>query len=91
MRVNACEVQQMRTTMKTSEIAEYYGITMSALYSYCYRHNLILLRITDWELAEEIGTKTVKEIAAEYNVSSKTIYSRLAKLGICPKQEGQRR
>lgn len=84
------EYQKMRTTMTQAQIAELYGITLSALWRWGKRHNVILSRVTDWEIAEEIYTKTPKCIAAEYNISVKSVYYRLAKMGICTKQTGQK-
>ena len=90
MHLKEIDVQQMRRTMSNQQIADFYGIKLNALYKWCYRHNVITIRLTDWELAEGIGTKTAKELAYEYHLTRKTIYNRLSKLGICPRQPGQK-
>ena len=79
----------MRRTMTNQQIADFYGVTVKWLYTYLRRRCIDDARVTDWEVAEGIGTKTVKELAYEYNVSTRVIYYRLAKMGICPKQPGQ--
>ena len=84
------DYQEMRRTMTQTQIAERYGITLSALWKWGIRHNVILSRITDWEIAEEIWSKTPKQIAADYNVSVQTVYKKLSTMGICTKQDGQR-
>lgn len=89
-KLNEVDITRMRRTMSNQQIADFYGITRIALYKWCYRHNVITARLTNWELAEEIGTKTVKEIAYEYNVTTGLIYTRLAKMGICARQPGQK-
>ena len=76
--------------MTQTQIAEYLGITFSTLWKWGKRHNVIMARITDWEIAEEIWSKTPKQIAAEYNVSVDTVYRKLSKMGISTKQDGQR-
>ena len=88
--ISPYEVQQMRRTMSYKKIAEHYNMTASALWKWAHRHNIILSKVTDWEIAEEIWSKTPKQIAAEYNVSLDTVYKKLSKMGICTKQDGQR-
>ena len=88
--LTAFEYQRLRTTMTQTQIAELYGITMSSLWKWGKRHNVILSRVTDYEIAEEIYTKTPKRIAADYNVSVRTVYYRLSKMGICTKHIGQK-
>lgn len=88
--LTAFEYQRLRTTMTQAQIAELYGITLSSLWRWGKRHNVILARVTDYEIEEEIYTKTPKRIAAEYNISLKTVYYRLSKMGICTKQIGQK-
>lgn len=82
--------QKMRTTMTQTQIAELYGITLSALWKWGKRHNVIMKRVADYEIAEAITTKTPKCIAAEYNISLGSVYYRLSKMGICTKHIGQR-
>ena len=84
------DVQNMRRTMTQQQICDYYGINITTLYRWGKRHNVDLKRLTDWEVAEGIGTKTPKELAYEYNVSLTAIYRRLKIMGICTKQPGQR-
>ena len=88
--LTAFEYQKMRATMTQTQIAELYGITLSALWKWGIRHNVILARVTDYEIAEAISTKTPKRIAAEYNISVKSVYYRLSKMGICTKHIGQK-
>lgn len=88
--LTAFEYQRMIRTMTQKQIAELYGITPSALWRWGKRHNVILTRITDWEIAEEIWEKTPKQLAYEYNMSLSAIYRRLKIMGICTKQPGQR-
>ncbi len=87
--LNAFEIYEKQKTMSNKQIAAAFGVNLFTFYTWCYRHNVITKRLTDFEIAEEIGTKTVKEIAYEHNVSTITIYRRLSKMGICPKQPGQ--
>ena len=87
--LNEYQIQEMRRTMTTKQIAEHYGTTVNAIYKWCGRRKLSLMRLTDWELAEEIGTKTPKEIAYEYKLTPEAIYHRLKKLGMCTNQPGQ--
>ena len=87
--LNAYEVQQLRMTMTMSQLCQYYRITYDTLYRWAKRHNVIMARITDWEVAEGIGKKTVKELAYEYNVTERVIRYRLSKLGMCARQPGQ--
>lgn len=89
--ISPYDVQLMRRTMNTKAIAEHYNITPSALWKWAKRHNVILDRVTDWELAEGIWDKTPKELAYEYNVPIKFVYSRLRRMGICTRQDGQNR
>lgn len=84
------EYQKMRTTMTQTQIADFLGITLSALWKWGKRHNVILARVADYEIAEAITTKTPKCIAAEYNISLGAVYYRLSKMGICTKHIGQR-
>ena len=88
--INPFEVQSMRRTKSVAEIAAFYGISIRGLEYWAKRHNFILQRVTDWEIAEGIWNKTPKQLAAEYNVSLNVIYYRLTKMGICAKQDGQR-
>ena len=89
--IKPIEVQQMRLYMTEQQISEHYGITTGTLLRWAKRHNCILQRITDWELAEEIKTKTAKELAYEYNLTNAAIYYRLSKIGMRTKQPGQKR
>ncbi len=89
--INPYKITQLRKTMTNQQIARLYNIAPSTFSQWCKRNNVITARITDWEVAEEIGTKTVKEIAYEYNVSASLLYNRLSKLGICARQPGQKR
>lgn len=89
-KLNAVDITKMRRTMSNQQIADFYGVTKMAYFKWCYRHNVITSRVTDWELAEGIGTMTVKELAIEYNVQPALVYRRLAKMGICTKQDGQK-
>lgn len=88
--IDIVEFQQMRRTMSMIQCAKFYGVTVSALYKWGNRHNVILKRITDDEIAEGIMVMTPKELAAEYNVSLYLIYGHLKKMGISTKQKGQR-
>ena len=88
--ISPYEVQLMRRTMNYKKIAEHYNMTASALCKWAQRHNIILSKVTDWEIAEEIGSKTPKQIAIEYGVHIATVYKKLARMGICTKQEGQK-
>ena len=88
--ISPYEVQQMRRSMSCKEIAEHYKISPSALCKWAKRHNFIVERVTDLEIAEGIWSKTPKQLAAQYNVDTSTIYKRLLKMGICTKQDGQR-
>ena len=88
-RLNDYDIQQMRMTMTNQEIADHYGITRNYLYVYCRKRCITVFRVTDWEVAEGIGTKTVKELAYEYNVTESTIRHRLSKLGLSARQPGQ--
>ena len=88
--INQFDVQQMRRTMTIKEIAAHYNITVGGLEYWARKHNVILQRVTDWEIAEGIWSKTPKQLAAEFNVSLDTIYSRLTRMGICTKQDGQK-
>lgn len=82
---NAYQIQSMMYTMTTKQIAAFYGVTVNALCVWCCRHEISLIRLTDFELEEEIQTKTVKEIAFEYNIGIGAVYYKLKKLGISPK------
>lgn len=88
--INAYELQIQRKIMTVKEIAHFYGVATTTLQRWAKRHNVILARVTDFEIAEGIWDKTPKELAAEYNVSLKTVYRRLARMGICTKQDGQK-
>lgn len=88
--INPYELQNQRRTKTVKELAAFYGVTSSTLERWAKRHNIILARVTDWEIAEGIWEKTPKQLAAEYNVSIDTIYKRLSRMGICTKQDGQR-
>ena len=82
---NAFDIQNMLRTMTSKQIADFYGISYKALNCWCCRHKVSLLRLTDYELKEEIANKTVKEIAFEYNIGTSAVYYKLKKLGISPK------
>ena len=86
--LNPYQFQMLRKEMTMKEIALKYGYNYKALQAWCYRRGIDIKRITDWEIAEEIKTKTVKEIAYEYNVTVRVIYYRLKKLNINVKQRG---
>lgn len=88
--INPYELQNQRRTKTVKELAFFYGVTPSTLERWAKRHNVILARVTDWEIAEGIWEKTPKQLAAEYNVSIDTIYKKLSRMGICTKQDGQR-
>ena len=88
--INPYEVQQLRKTMSVKAIAAHYNISERGFFWWAKRNNVILKRITDWEIAEGIWDKTPKELAYEYNVSLDTIYKHLKKMGICTKQNGQK-
>jgi len=88
--IKSIEVQEMCRTMTQSQIAAHYGITPSALWKWAHRHNVIITKVTDWEIAEGIWNKTPKQLASEYNVCLNTIYNRLKRMGICTKQDGQK-
>ena len=83
--LNPYQFQILRKEMTMKEIAMKYGYNYKALQAWCYRRGMDIKRITDWEIAEEIKTKTAKEIASEYNVKLKVVYYRLKKMGISPK------
>ena len=86
--LNPYQFQILRKEMTMKEIALKYGYNYKALQAWCYRRGMDIKRIADWEIAEEIKTKTVKEIAYEYNVSIQVIYYRLKKLNVNIKQRG---
>lgn len=88
--INPYELQNQRKTKTVKELAIYYGVTTSTLERWAKRHNVILARVTDFEIAEEIWSKTPKQIAAEYKVSINTVYKKLSRMGICTKQDGQK-
>lgn len=85
LRLNPYDIQELRRTMTNRQIAEYYGIALQTYYYWCYQNNVTTARITDWEITEGIKTKTVKELAYDYNVTPILIYHRLRKLGISSK------
>lgn len=89
--ISPYEVQQLRRTMSLKEIAAIYNISTRGLQWWAQRHNVILKRVTDWEIAEGIQAKTPKELAYQYNVTTGTIYSRLKTMGISAKQNGQKK
>lgn len=80
--MNAYDIQQMRKEMTTKEIAEYYNVKLQKLYAFCYRNNVILTRITDWEIQEGIQIYSVKELAYMYNISKNAIYARIRKMNL---------
>ncbi|SEP82618.1 hypothetical protein SAMN04487977_101540 [Treponema bryantii] len=76
------EVQQMICRMSAQQIADYYGLKKITFWKWCVRHQIIVQKITDWELEEDIKIKTPKEIAYEHNITVDTVYNRLKKLGL---------
>ena len=76
------EVQQLLTKMSGLKVAKIYGLQRNAFYKWCSKQNIIVQRITDYELKEEIKVKTPKEIAFEYGYTLNTVYKRLKKLGL---------
>lgn len=88
--IDIVELQQLRRTMTLVQLASYYNVTTSALWKWSQRHNVIMKRMTDDELAESIMTMTPKQIAIEYNVNLFSVYKRLKRMNINPKQKGQR-
>ena len=86
---NDYEIEQMRKTMSTKQIAEFYKVSVNALKKWCSRNGVSLLRMTDEDLEEEIYFKTPKEIALENNITAEAVYKRLKKLGINPKIQMQ--
>ena len=91
IKLNPYQFQILRKEMTMKEIAIQYGYNYKALQAWCSRRLLDTKRITDWELAEEIRIKTPKEISYEYNVSLKSIYYRLKKIGMNPKMQNKSR
>ena len=83
--INPYKYYEMRRTYTVKEIAQMTGYTVNGLMRWCYRNGVETNRITDSDVAEEIKTKTAKEIASEYNVKLKVVYYKLKKLGISPK------
>lgn len=75
--LNPYEITQMRKTMSNHQIAAYYGLKYDTYMNWCRTNKIETRRIADWELLEEIETKTVKEIAFEYNVKIGYLYNRL--------------
>ena len=88
--LNPYEVNALLHNHTGKAAAELLGINYNTFCFFCRQNGLIVRRITDFELAEEIGTRTVKQIAAEHGMSIKTIYKRLSLMGICTKQDGQK-
>jgi transposase len=86
-KLNAYTFQKLRREKGMKEIAKMFGYkSVNSLYYWCYRNNVETKRVTNWEVAEDIGEMTVKEIAYKYNVSIFAVYHRLSKMGICTKQ-----
>ena len=83
--INPYKYYEMRRTYTVKEIAKMTGYTVNGLLRWCYRNGVETNRISDSDIAEEIKTKTAKEIASEYNVTIKVVYYRLEKMGISPK------
>lgn len=85
--LNAYTFRKLRREKGMKEIAKIFGYkSVNSLYYWCYRNNVETKRVTDFEIAEDIGEMTVKEIAYKYNVSIHAVYYRLFKMGICTKQ-----
>lgn len=80
--LDAVEFQYLRRTQSIKQIAAAYNTNPNAIYYWCRINNVFVSRITDWEIQEGLEQKNVKELAAEYNVSIKTIYRRAEILGI---------
>lgn len=83
--INPYKFYELRKSYSNKEIARMTGYTDSGLSRWCKRNGVETNRITDSDIAEEIKTKTPKEIAFEYNVNLKLVYYRLKKMGISPK------
>lgn len=83
--INPYKYYEMRRIYTIKEIAKMTGYTVNGLLRWCYRNGVETNRISDSDIAEEIKTKTAKEIASEYNVTLKIVYYRLEKMGISPK------
>jgi len=87
-KLNAYTFQKLRQEKTMKEIADLFGYgSVISLYWWCYRNAVEVKRITDWEIAEEIGKLSAKEIAYKYNISLSSVYYRLNKMGISPKQD----
>lgn len=82
LNLNPYDIQEMRRTMSSKEIAAHYQIPVQTLYHWCYRNNVLITRITDYEIEEGLKLHTVKELAYYYNVTIGAIYARAKKLGI---------
>lgn len=77
--LNPYQITVMRRTMTTHQIAAYYGVKYDTFMNWCRTNKVETRRITEWEFLEEIQTKTIKEIAFEYNVKKCVLYCLLEK------------
>lgn len=80
--INPYKFYEMRKSYSNKEIARITGYTDSGLSRWCKRNGVETHRITDSDIVEEIKTKSVKEVAFEYNVKADVIYYRLKKMGL---------
>lgn len=79
--INPYKFYNLRKVYSFREIAEMVGYTKDGLYHWCRRNGVEVKRVTDWEILEALkANKSVKEIAFEYNINVKTIYSRIQKI-----------
>lgn len=78
--LNEYEMYQKLKTKNVRQLAKEMSINEYTLYTWCKRHNVIISRITQEELLQELKSKKPKEIAYEYNVSPGVIWAKIRKL-----------